>query len=233
MMGDDESLTFLAKEDDSGKAFALLAVVVVLGLAFHAYTFFIVKENDIVNKYTMSEFVVSFEETSLQGSDSTLIADGETDTFTLSRDMIDATASQMMAKIILTVSYEETSGQVADPCDEVQAQIPPNGMVADWQHPDNVLADANDDCETMTLVVHVYPGYTGETVREEGETAAHWEAMWTNASHGSGLLELQVSVDTNEAPGSFLPGSSDDSEEVTVHWTVELFEVKVEAAPMM
>ena len=85
-MGDDESLAFLAKEDDSGKAFALLAVVVVLGLAFHAYTFFIVKENDIVNKYTMSEFVVSFEETSLQGSDSTLIADGETDTFTLSRD---------------------------------------------------------------------------------------------------------------------------------------------------
>ena len=147
--------------------------------------------------------------------------------------MIDATASQMMAKIILTVSYEETSGQVADPCDEVQAQIPPNGMVADWQHPDNVLADANDDCETMTLVVHVYPGYTGETVREEGETAAHWEAMWTNASHGSGLLELQVSVDTNEAPGSFLPGSSDDSEEVTVQWTVELFEVKVEAASMV
>ena len=75
-------------------------------------------------------------------------------------------------------------------------------------------------------------GYT-LLIGEEGETAAHWEAMWTNASHGSGLLELQVSVDTNEAPGSFLPGSSDDSEEVTVQWTVELFEVEVEAAPMM
>ena len=232
-MSDDRSLAFLAKEDDSGKAIALLTVVVVLGLTFHAYSFFVIKNDEILNKYTEPVFSVTFQESSLQGSDSTLIADGETDTFTLSRDMIDATASQMMARIILTVSYEETSGQVADPCDEVQAQIPPNGMVADWQHPDNVLADANDDCETMTLVVHVYPGYTGETVREEGETAAHWEAMWTNASHGSGLLELRVSVDTNEAPGSFLPGSSDDSEEVTVQWTVELFEVKVEAAPMM
>ena len=232
-MSDDRSLAFLAKEDDSGKAIALLTVVVVLGLTFHAYSFFVIKNDEILNKYTEPVFSVTFQESSLQGSDSTLIADGETDTFTLSRDMIDATASQMMARIILTVSYEETSGQVADPCDEVQAQIPPNGMVADWQHPDNVLADANDDCETMTLVVHVYPGYTGETVREEGETAAHWEAMWTNASHGSGLLELQVSVDTNEAPGSFLPGSSDDSEEVTVQWTVELFEVKVEGAPMM
>ena len=232
-MSDDRSLAFLAKEDDSGKAIALLTVVVVLGLTFHAYSFFVIKNDEILNKYTEPVFSVTYQESSVQGSDSTLIADGETDTFTLSRDMIDVTASQMMAKIILTVSYEETSGQVADPCDEVQAQIPPNGMVADWQHPDNVLADANDDCETMTLVVHVYPGYTGETVREEGETAAHWEAMWTNASHGSGLLELQVSVDTNQAPGSFLPGSSDDSEEVTVQWTVELFEVKVEAAPMM
>lgn len=232
-MSDDRSLAFLAKEDDSGKAIALLTVVVVLGLTFHAYSFFVIKNDEILNKYTEPVFSVTYQESSVQGSDSTLIADGETDTFTLSRDMIDVTASQMMAKIILTVSYDETSGQVADPCDEVQAQIPPNGMVADWQHPDNVLADANDDCETMTLVVHVYPGYTGETVREEGETAAHWEAMWTNASHGSGLLELQVSVDTNQAPGSFLPGSSDDSEEVTVQWTVELFEVKVEAAPMM
>ena len=110
---------------------ALLAVVVVLGLAFHAYTFHI-KENDIVNKYTMSNSWCPLRKHS--GSDSTLIADGETDTFTLSgHDRRHRFA--MMAKIILTVSYEETSGQVADPCDEVQAQIPPNGMVADYSTP--------------------------------------------------------------------------------------------------
>ncbi|MGB0617490.1 MAG: hypothetical protein ACPGOT_05540 [Candidatus Poseidoniaceae archaeon] len=231
-MSEETSMMFLAKEDDSGKAFALLITAVILGLAFHAYIFMVVKEDDILNKYTIPEYSVSFEESSLQGSDSMLIADGDTDTFQLSRDLIEADASLMMAKITMTVSYQETSGQVADPCDEVQAQIPPNGMIADWQHPDNVLADANDDCATMTLVVHVYPGYTGETIREEGENAAHWETMWTNASHGSGVLDLQVSVDTNQAPGSFLPGSSDDSEEVTVQWTVELFEVEVEAASM-
>lgn len=231
-MSDDRSLTFLAKEDDSGKAIALLTAVVVLGLTFHAYSFFFIKNDDILNKYTEPVFSLTYQESNLQGSDSMLIADGDTDTFQLSRDLIEADASLMMAKITLTVSYEETSGQVADPCDEVQAQIPPNGMVADWQHPDNVLADANDDCATMTLVVHVYPGYTGEVKREEGETAAYWEAMWTNASHGSGVLELQISVDTNQAPGSFLPGSNDDSEEVNVQWTVELFEVSVEATSM-
>ena len=57
--------------------------------------------------------------------------------------------------------------------------------------------------------------------------------MWTNSTYGSGVLELQVSVETNTAPGSVLPGSDDTNEEINVQWTVELFEVKVEAAPTM
>ncbi len=228
-MSEDTSMTFLAKEDDSGKSFALLTVVLLIGLAFHAYTFLVVKEDDILNKYTVPVFSVSYQQSSMQGSDSMLIADGETDAFQLSRDIIDVDESLMMAKISISVSYEETSGQIADPCDEVLAQIPPNGMIADWQHPDNVLSDSNDDCETMDLVVHVYPGYSNEAKQEEGESAEHWERMWTNSTYGSGVLELQVSVETNTAPGSFLPGSDDDDEEINVQWTVELFEVDVQA----
>ena len=53
-MSDDTSITFLAKEDDSGKAFALLSAVVIVGLVFHAYSFFIVKENDIVGNLLVS-----------------------------------------------------------------------------------------------------------------------------------------------------------------------------------
>ncbi|MEC7599891.1 MAG: hypothetical protein VYB23_00450 [Candidatus Thermoplasmatota archaeon] len=232
-MSDDRSLTFLAKEDDSGKAIALLTAVVVLGLTFHAYSFFVIKNDEILNKYTEPVFSVTYQESNLQGSDSMLIADGETDSFQLSRETIGADASLMMAKISISVSYEETSGQIADPCDEVLAQIPPNGMVADWQHPDNVLSDSNDDCETMNLVVFVYPGYSSEAKQEVGESAEHWERMWTNSSYGSGVLELQVSVETNTAPGSVLPGNDDTNEEINVQWTVELFEVEVEPAPMM
>ena len=227
------SITFLAKQDDSGKAFALLAAIVIVGLTFHAYSFFVIKNDEILNKYTEPVFSVTYQESNLQGSDSMLIADGETDSFQLSRETIDADASLMMAKISISVSYEETSGQIADPCDEVLAQIPPNGMVADWQHPDNVLSDSNDDCETMNLVVFVYPGYSSEAKQEVGQSAEHWERMWTNSSYGSGVLELQVSVETNTAPGSVLPGNDDTNEEINVQWTVELFEVEVEPAPMM
>ena len=227
-MSEDTSISFLAKEDDAGKAFALLTVLVLAGLTFHGYSFFVIKEDDILNKYTDPVFSVSFQQSNLQGSDSMLIADQETESFQLSRDIIGADESLMMAKISISVSYEETSGQIADPCDEVLAQIPPNGMIADWQHPDNILSDSNDDCETMGLVVFVYPNYDGEATQERGESAEHWERMWTNASYGSGVLELQVSVETNTAPGSVLPGSDDDDEEINVQWTVELFQVDVQ-----
>ena len=82
-MSDDRSLTFLAKEDDSGKAIALLTAVVVLGLTFHAYSFFVIKNDEILNKYTEPVFSVTYQESSVQGSDSMLIAVADADWFHL------------------------------------------------------------------------------------------------------------------------------------------------------
>ena len=136
--------------------------------------------------------------------------------------------SQMMARITFTITYEETSGQLADPCDEVLVNIPPNGFVADWQNTANKLSDSSDDCETMTLTVFVYPEYNGEAITEEGESKEFWETMWTNGTYGSGVLSLEISVDTNQPPGSILPGANDDNEEINVQWEVTLFEANIE-----
>tara|TARA_B100001113_G_C21106214_1_gene621013 strand:+ start:1435 stop:2136 length:702 start_codon:yes stop_codon:yes gene_type:complete len=231
-MSEEKGIGFLIKEDDSGRAFALLSTILVIGLAFHAYTFFVIKEDDILNKYTLPSYSITFEENELQNSDSMLIANGETDTFQLSRDIIGENSTGMMAKIVFTISYEETSGQIADPCDEVHAQIPPNGLIADWQNTENVLSDSNDNCDTMTLTIYVYPGYSGETMEEVGNTEEHWENMWSNQTYGSGVLQLEISVETNQAPASFLPGSSDDNEEVNIEWTVFFFTVNVQEKPI-
>ena len=134
----------------------------------------------------------------------------------------------MMARITFTITYEETSGQLADPCDEVLVNIPPNGFVADWQNAANDLSDSSDDCETMTLTVFVYPGYNGEDITEEGQSKEYWETMWTNGTYGSGVLSLEISVDTNQPPGSILPGATDDNEEINVQWEVTLFEANIE-----
>ena len=227
-MADDQSIGFLFKEDDSGRKFALLSTIIVVGLAFHGYMFFVVKENDIQNKYSIPSFSINFEETVVLDSDSLLIGNGETEVYSFSRELIGVNSSSMMAQITFTITYEETSGQLADPCDEVLVNIPPNGFVADWQNAANKLSDSSDDCETMTLTVFVYPEYNGETMTEQGQSEEYWETMWTNGTYGSGVLSLEISVDTNQPPGSILPGATDDNEEINVQWEVTLFEANIE-----
>ena len=227
-MADDQSIGFLFKEDDSGRKFALLSTIIVVGLAFHGYMFFVVKENDIQNKYSIPSFSINFEETVVQDSDSLLIGNGETEVYSFSRELIGVNSSSMMAQITFTITYEETSGQLADPCDEVLVNIPPNGFVADWQNVANKLSDSSDDCETMTLTVFVYPGYNGEAMTEQGQSKEYWETIWTNGTYGSGVLSLEISVDTNQPPGSILPGANDDNEEINVQWEVTLFEANIE-----
>ena len=227
-MADEQSIGFLFKEDDSGRKFALLSTIIVVGLAFHGYMFFVVKENDIQNKYSIPSFSINFEEAVVQDSDSLLIGNGETEVYSFSRELIGVNSSSMMAQITFTITYEETSGQLADPCDEVLVNIPPNGFVADWQNVANKLSDSSDDCETMTLSVFVYPGYNGEAMTEQGQSKEYWETIWTNGTYGSGVLSLEISVDTNQPPGSILPGANDDNEEINVQWEVTLFEANIE-----
>lgn len=227
-MANDQSIGFLFKEDDSGRKFALLSTIIVVGLAFHGYMFLVVKENDIQNKYTIPSFSITFEETAVQDSDSLLIGNGETEVYSFSRELIGVNSSSMLARITFTITYEETSGQLADPCDEVLVNIPPNGFVADWQNAANKLSDSSDDCETMTLTVFVYPEYNGEAMTEQGQSKEYWETIWTNGTYGSGVLSLEISVDTNQPPGSILPGANDDNEEINVQWEVTLFEANIE-----
>jgi len=228
-MADEHSIGFLLKEDDSGRTFALLSTILVIGLAFHAYMFFVVKEDDISDKYAIPSFSIVFNESAVQGSDSILIGNEDTEVYTFSRELAGMESSNMMAKITFSITYEETSGQIADPCDQVLVNIPPNGFVADWQNTGNDLSDSSDDCEPMTLTVFVYPGYNGEMITEEGQTDDYWRAMWTNETYGSGVLSLEISVDTNQPPTSVLPGASDENEEVNIEWDATFFDVIIES----
>lgn len=227
-MDSKENLLYLIKEDDGGRSFAILSLLMIVGLAFHAYVFFVVKESDIRAKYDVAVYEITFEEVNSVGTDSILVGDGETDTYTISRADFEADEDLMVAKITFTISYQETSGEILDPCDEVRVQIPPNGMVADWQNTENILADSNDDCEDMTLVVYVYPEYIGESITEQGGQLSDWHDQWSDDLYGTGLLNLEVSVDTNEAPTSTLPTVSDENEEIQIQWDILLFEASVE-----
>ena len=154
-MNEEQGIRFLITDDDSGRSFALLSLALVVGLAFHAYTFNVTKANDIANKYAVDVYSIDFEHYDVQDSDSLLIANGEVDVLQLSREIMGVDEGSLMAQITFDVSYSESSGQIGDPCDEVHVSIAPNGMEADWQNENNILSDSNDNCDPMTLVVYV------------------------------------------------------------------------------
>ena len=226
-MRSEDSLTYLIKDTDDGKSFALVSVLLIVGFSFHGFTFFVSIDDEIRAKYAESEFSIEFGEDILQYDESILVGDGDTEILEISRDDSGISSDQMISKIEILVSYSETSGELLDPCDEVRVEIPPNGMTADWQNSNNILVNSTDDCESMGLVVYVYPGYNGTNHFVEGEDVTHWNDMWTNQTYGEGVMNLRISVDTNRPAGSFAPTIDDDDERIEISWTMVAFNVEI------
>ena len=168
-MQNDESLTYVIKDTDSGKSFALVSILLIIGFTFHGFTFFVLMDDEIRAKYANTEFSIEFLENNLQNEESILVGDGDTEILEISRDDGGISENQLVSKIEFLISYSETSGELLDPCDEVRVEIPPNGMNADWQNTNNILVNSTDDCESMGLVVYVYPLYNGTNHISEGE----------------------------------------------------------------
>ena len=118
-----ESLVYLIKEDDGGRSFALLSTLLVLGLIFRVRVF-CCQRNGYSTKYDVAIYEITFEEMNSTGSDSILVGDGETDTFSITRSDIDPVQEQMIAKSPLRSAMKKPR-EILDPCDEVRVQIPP------------------------------------------------------------------------------------------------------------
>ncbi len=226
-MQNDESLTYVIKDTDNGKSFALVSFLLIAGFSFHGFTFYISMDDEIRDKYADTEFSIEFIENDLQNDESILVGDGETEILEISRDDGGISGDQMVSKIEFLISYSETSGELLDPCDEVRVEIPPNGMIADWQNTDNILVNSTDDCESMSLVVYVYPLYNGSNHISKGEDITHWNEIWTDQTYGEGEMNLRISVDTNRPVGSFAPTVDDDDERIDISWTMTVFNVEI------
>ena len=86
----------------------------------------------------------------------------------------------------------------------------------------------SSDCETISLMVHIFPEYTGNSYESIGQNQQYYIGMWTNPSHGEGTFNLEVEVIVNEPVTSGIPTVSDTDEEVTVTWEAVFFDVSVE-----
>ena len=220
-------LSDLFSGDGSRRNVSVYLAVLVVALFYHASVYWFILGSEIQAKDVQINYTVEFEESSELFSDSRTINDGEKETleFTASADLFGSKSG--FGLLTITVSYAETSGEFADPCDTVSVDLALTDVSADWNNANNVLSGASSDCETIALTLYVYPEYDGQPKEVTGMDASHWSDAWSDSSYGQGIFELDIEVIVNEPPTSGIPTVSDTNEEVDVTWEAVFYDVSV------
>lgn len=226
-MSDENILTLLFEEPSSKPKLITFFAVVMVIVAYNASVFFVIRADDIAQKDLTPTFEISFSEKTYGQDETITVGDGETQTvtYTAPDEVMQNHSGFGYLKIILT--YDETSGEFADPCDTVLADISPTGATAQWSDEGNVLSDGDSDCNAIELFVLVYPAYSGASSVERGKSVVEWEDEWSDATHGAGIFSIDIEVQVNEPPTSGLPTVADDGETVAVAIEAVFFDVQV------
>ena len=223
----DNVLTDLFSDDGSRRNVSIYLAFLLVAFLYHASVFWFIMGDDIQSKYAQQEYTIEFEESSEIFTDSRTIDDGEKATidFTAPPNLFDSNSG--FGLLLITISYTETSGEFGDPCDTISADLSVTDVSADWKNENNELSGVSSDCETISLVLHIYPDYNGESMGVVGMDEFYWNNAWSNSSHGQGMFELDVEVIVNEPITSGIPTVSDTDEKADVTWEAVFFDVSV------
>ena len=167
---------------------------------------------------------ISFDEQVITLTDSVIVADGDTETRTLTVDESLLTDGYRFGRISVTLSYSETSGNLLDPADSVFANLVKNDLNAQWQDDNNSLSGSSNDGSQIDLELRTYPGYDGQDTNTTGYNEIQVLEKWLTDGFGIGELEIEIGVETSS---SGIPGQNDNEEEVNI--TVELTTFKAVA----
>ena len=214
------SLVF-SDEDSRPYIFAVLAVF-LLTSAYQTSVFYYFKSEEIIGKYDVPTWDVSFESSDLSEEETQIVADGTTASYFLDIDDSKIMENSYVGLLNVVVSYEETSGNFADPCDFVSVNLRPEGILAQWDNQSNVLSGSSDQCTDILLFVQIYPSFDGSNVTVESESIDEALAHWSNETYGRGELNLEVEVNTQQRVEG-LPTQQDTDEAVTVTWRLTTF----------
>ena len=228
MTSENNIIKDMLSDKGSRKVLSIYWTFLVVILIYHATVFWVIMQDDIQSKNDQTSFSIAFEEVSDISTESRTINDGEESVIQYTAQPELFASHNGFGMLYVNISYTETSGEIADPCDTVSADLTPTGANADWNNPNNQLSGISSDCETISLVLHVFPEYSGDDYNAIGGYEQYWIDMWTNPSHGEGTFNLEVEVIVNEPVTSGIPTVSDTDEEVTVTWEAVFFDVSVD-----
>lgn len=228
MTRSDNVLSDLFSDDGSRRNVTVYLTVLAVGLLYHASVFWFIMGDEIQAKDDQITYAIEFEETPEQFSDSRTINDGEKETLEFTAPTDSFNAKSGFGLLTILISYAETSGEFADPCDTVSADLTLTDVSADWNNANNELSGFSSDCETIVLTLHIYPEYDGQPKEAVGMDASYWSDAWSDSSYGQGIFELDIEVIVNEPITSGIPTVSDTNEEVDVLWEAVFFDVSVQ-----
>ena len=214
-------LLIFSDSDSRRYIFAVLAMF-LLTSAYQTSVFYYFKSEEIIGKYDVPSWDVSFESVDLNEEETQIIADGTISSYFLEIDDSKIMADSYVGFLNIVVSYEETSGNFADPCDFVSVNLRPEGILAEWDNESNSLSGSSDQCTDILLFVQIYPSFDGSNVTVVSDTIDDALAHWSNETYGRGELNLEVEVNTQQRVEG-LPTQQDTDEAVTVSWTLTTF----------
>tara|TARA_B100000941_G_scaffold262139_1_gene214714 strand:+ start:2462 stop:3178 length:717 start_codon:yes stop_codon:yes gene_type:complete len=214
-------LLIFSDSDSRRYIFAVLAMF-LLTSAYQTSVFYYFKSEEIIGKYDVPSWDVSFESVDLNEEETQIIADGTISSYFLEIDDSKIMANSYVGFLNIVVSYEETSGNFADPCDFVSVNLRPEGILAEWDNESNSLSGSSDQCTDILLFVQIYPSFDGSNVTVVSDTIDDALAHWSNETYGRGELNLEVEVNTQQRVEG-LPTQQDTDEAVTVSWTLTTF----------
>ena len=214
------SLVF-SDSDSRRYIFAVLAMF-LLTSAYQTSVFYYFKSDEIIGKYDVPSWDVSFESIDLNEEETQIIADGTISSYFLEIDDSKIMANSYVGFLNIVVSYEETSGNFADPCDFVSVNLRPEGILAEWDNESNSLSGSSDQCSDILLFVQIYPSFDQSNVTVVSETIDDALDRWSNETYGKGELNLEVEVNTQQRVEG-LPTQQDTDEAVTVSWRLTTF----------
>lgn len=214
------SLVF-SDPDSRRYIFAVLAMF-LLTSAYQTSVFYYFKSDEIIGKYDVPSWDVSFESIDLNEEETQIIADGTISSYFLEIDDSKIMANSYVGFLNIVVSYEETSGNFADPCDFVSVNLRPEGILAEWDNESNSLSGSSDQCSDILLFVQIYPSFDQSNVTVVSETIDDALDYWSNETYGKGELNLEVEVNTQQRVEG-LPTQQDTDEAVTVSWRLTTF----------
>ena len=158
-------------------------------------------------------------------SDSAMLSDGETLESAYELDRSNLGDDEMIAFVNITVSCNDNDDLGPGFTDSVDAETDVAGVEGGFE---NDAESGNCNGEAVSFSYSITPDWNGAPYMVEDVSKNDIWAKWDDGGNGIGEWLCSVTLDVN-SPGPIGGGIVDDSEEVTVIWTVTTYTVEITA----